>query len=256
MPFQNEPDLFKPIVNNRLSDEAVEQVRALIEQGTLKPGDKLPSERQLVQQFGVSRTSLREALRILEALGLIQVQPGLGAFVVEPNVGKNLQSQWMAWLVKNVAAVSNLLEVREALEPKAAALAAERITGGELQILLQTLEEMESSIRIHDIEMAVKADIRFHDLITQASHNDFLIELNDSINHALVESRYAYYEDSANIRVSLDHHRLVSEAIRQHDPENAARIMRNHAIYSKQRMEEIVREQGASQSKDGTQPSG
>lgn len=255
MALEKEQDIFKPIVPNRLSDEAVEQVKALIEQRTLKPGDKLPSERQLVQQLRVSRTSLREALRILEALGLIQVQPGLGAFVVEPNIGRNLQSQWMAWLVKNKTAVINLLEVREALEPKAAALAAERISAEDIPALLQTLDDMESSIHSHNVEMAVKTDIKFHDLISRAARNDSLIELNDSINYALIESRYAYYQDPANIRISLDHHRQVVEAIRQHDPKKAARIMLKHTAYSKQRMEEIAKQQNDPESEDGVQAS-
>ena len=108
-------DMFQPIESDRLSDKAVGQIKALIEDGRLKPGDKLPAERELIKLLSVSRASLREALRILEVLGLIEVRTGIGAFVMLTDVGA-LPAEWNALLIKTKQEMIDLLEVREALE--------------------------------------------------------------------------------------------------------------------------------------------
>ena len=92
-------DMFLPIESDRLSDKAVGQIKALIEEGRLKPGDKLPAERELIKLLSVSRTSLREALRVLEVLGLIDVRTGIGAFVKQTGAGA-LPAEWNALLKK------------------------------------------------------------------------------------------------------------------------------------------------------------
>ena len=117
--------MFQPIVSDRLSDKAVGQIKALIEEGRLKPGDKLPSERALMKLLSVSRASLREAFRVLEALGLIEVRTGIGAFVVQTDAGA-LPNEWTTLLMNTQQEMFDLLDVREALEAKAAALAAQK----------------------------------------------------------------------------------------------------------------------------------
>ena len=232
--------IFSPIANSRLSDEAVRQIRSLIETGVLKPGDRLPPERELREQFSVSRTSIREALRILEALGFIEVQPGVGAFVINHGVGADLPKMWMEWLAENQEVVNDLLEIREALEPKAAALAAAEISQSQIQALFQTLETMEQCAQSSDIDGAVQADIAFHDLISKATRNYFLIELNDSINYALIESRYAYFQSGDNILASCRQHRAVAEALERGDPQESAEAMRQHVQKTKVAMRRVT----------------
>ena len=233
-------NLFHPIESTRLSDAAVKQIKGLIDQGVLKAGDKLPSERALVEQLSVSRTSIREALRVLEGQGLIRVHPGLGAFVVDTSIQQQLPSKWIHWLVERHEEVRDLLEIREALEPKAAALAAERILDEEIDTLTGVLIEMEQSVRDGNVETAVNADIKFHDLISRASRNDFLINLNDSINYALLEIRYAYYQNPDHILASLKDHQGVIEGIKQRNPQLAANAMQKHVHYTWERLQQIV----------------
>ena len=232
--------IFSPIASSRLSDIAVRQIKGLIEKGVLQPGDRLPSERELREQFSVSRTSIREALRILEALGFIEVQPGVGAFVVNHSLGADLPKMWTDWLEENQKVVNDLLDIREALEPKAASLAAEEISQSQIQALFETLESMEHCAEIGDIDGAVQADIAFHDLISKATSNYFLIQLNDSINYVLLESRYAYFQRAQNILASCQQHRYVAEALEKRDPQEAFVAMQQHVQKTKVAMRQVI----------------
>lgn len=218
---------FQRISTNRLSDETVRQVRALIEQGIFKPGDKLPSERELIKELAVSRASIREALRILEGLGVIEVRPGLGAFVLDRS-RTDLNTIWRSWLLEQRQEFIDLLEVREALETKAAALAAERISDEALQQLSAILRGMEDSARTENAEAAVEADIQFHELLSKASQNTFLIQLSDNISHAVLESRYGYFQQPNRIEASCRQHYRVLDALKRRDPEAASAAMLEH----------------------------
>lgn len=193
-----------------------------------KPGAKLPPERTLVKQLDVSRTSLREALRVLETLGLVEVRLGRGFFVANQTIGRALQSNWSTWLSEHKQEIIHLHEVREGLEPKAAALAAERISEEEIEELSRVLAEMEESFRQGNLEKVVQVDVKFHDLIIQATRNPFLIYLGDSINCALIEARYAIFGDSSCIRNSMEEHRRIAEALRRRDATSAAELMMGH----------------------------
>jgi len=194
----------------------------------------LPSERKLVKQLQVSRASLREAFRILEALGLIEVRPGSGAFVVDRSGASKLPTQWNQWLYEHRQQVIDLLEIREALEPKAAALAAERISPAELELLKMTLDKLERQASTGNIDVAVQSDIEFHDLISKATRNPFLINLNNSINYILIESRYAYYQDPEHILTSWKHHCAVFTALAERDSSTAAKTMLEHTRITKE----------------------
>ncbi|MCZ7568889.1 MAG: FadR family transcriptional regulator [Ardenticatenaceae bacterium] len=234
-----ELDLLQPVQHVRLSDGAARQIKALIDQGVLRPGDKLPPERVLVKQLDVSRTALREALRVLETLNLIEVRRGRGAFVsTSGGARSDLSEKWAAWLSEHKQEVIYLHEIREGLDPKAAALAAERITEAEIDSLMEILARMEESIRDSDLKTAAQTDIEFHDAVNQASRNPFLIHLTDSINYALIEARYAMFWDRTRLRDSWEDHCRIVEALRKRDSSAAADAMLKHLLRTK----EIVRQ--------------
>ena len=231
-------DMFQPIASDRLSDKAVGQIKALIEDGRLKPGDKLPAERELIKLLSVSRASLREALRILEVLGLIEVRTGIGAFVMLTDVGA-LPAEWNALLIKTKQEMIDLLEVREALEAKAAALAAQKASAEELEECSLTLAKMKQSATTNDVDAAIQADIEFHQLISKISQNNFLIELSDSISHVLLEARYAFFQQPNRIFVSWQQHYRVVEALEKRDSQAAAEAMLQHLQDSKEIMNRL-----------------
>lgn len=226
-------DMFLPIESDRLSDKAVGQIKALIEDGRLKPGDKLPAERELIKLLSVSRASLREALRVLEVLGLIEVRTGIGAFVKQTDAGA-LPAEWSALLLKTQQEVIDLLEVREALEARAVELAVKNASAEELESCSLTLANMKQSADDNDVDAAIQSDIEFHQLISKMSQNKFLIELSGSISHVLLDARYAFFRQPNRILVSWQQHCRVLEALVKRDSQAAAEAMLQHLQDSKE----------------------
>ena len=209
---------FKPVERTRLSDVAVQQIRDMIFSGQLKPGDQLPPERDLVEQLGVSRSSVREALRTLQGMGLLDVRPGAGAFVSADLGESKVVSLWMTWLLEHEHAVLDLLEAREALETRAAILAAERISDEELENLARLVAEMEFHAGRGDIQNLVACDREFHDQICRASRNQFIVALNASLYAALDEVRTSVFTLVPDMRPALiAEHRAIYQALRSRD---------------------------------------
>ena len=201
----------------RLSEGVVNELLVAVRTGQFNPGDKLPSERELSQAFGVSRVSVREGLRVLELLEVIVVRQGKGAFIVTPDVrpGGGLLRRW---LLAHREEVFELLEVREALEAKAAASAAD-------QAATVTLPEVAEQA---DLATLVRADIAFHNAVADASGNVVLASLIRELNGVLEESRYAMFALPERPVIShSDHHRIV-QAIEKRDSEAAQATMRDH----------------------------
>lgn len=224
--------MFQPIKISRVSDAAVNQIRRLIEEGELEPGQQLPPERELVQKLSVSRNSVREALRILEAIGLVQVRPGVGTFVSE-NAIRDPAIVWSSWLEENQDRVLELLEVRRALEPHAAALATISISSSELIALEETLSTLKLAADQGDVQLAVEGDQTFHELMFRATGNSLLMKLGESVNNAMVEARYAFFQDPENIRASRLEHARILEAIKSGDQLQARKAMLAHTLNPK-----------------------
>jgi GntR family transcriptional repressor for pyruvate dehydrogenase complex len=220
--------LFQRVVQTRISDKVVEQMLALIDSLRLKPGDRLPGEREMRDQLSVSRSALREAIRIMESQGVLDVRPGLGTFVSSRPTLARLPSRLATWLAENKGQVIELLEVRGALEPLAAALAARRASADQIAGMQQVLAQTEADAARGNLEGIVEGDIQFHKLISESGGNALLIELNDNINGSLLESRYAYYSLPTRVEASSQGHRQVMAAIAAHDPDGAALAMRAH----------------------------
>jgi GntR family transcriptional repressor for pyruvate dehydrogenase complex len=232
--------IFSPISQSRVSDQVVQQILDLIETGKLKPGDQLPAERELTQQVSISRNAVREAIRLLEAQGLLEVRPGIGTFVTNFRGIAGLPVRWTLWLAEHKDEVLDLLQVRTALEPLAASLAAEKAGSNDIEDMKLVLEKIDKAIETDAIEYAVEGDIKFHQLISECSNNSFLIELNQGINVALVENRYAYFSTPGTIRESNLHHWQVLEAIQAKDPMRAANSMREHIMITGQNMSQLI----------------
>ncbi len=159
-----------PIATERVSDLIAARLTGAIRDGTLTPGDRLPTEAELAREFKVGRTSVREALQNLRALGLIETRKGLGAFVIEP-AGGNPLADFARWTASDPAAVEQLVEVRVALETLAAALAALRAGDAEIDALEQLHTAHAAAA---DAGELVATDQAFHAAIMTASRNRFL----------------------------------------------------------------------------------
>lgn len=220
---------FRPIEwSQRLPDKAVEQIRELINSGALMPGDRLPGERELSARFSVGRTSVREALRVLEALGLIEIRPGAGAFVCNPASATPMSPRWNGLIARRQAEIADWAEIREGLEPHAAALAALRASEEDLQHMRDAIERMELGVEKGDFLLMLEGDLEFHDRVSEATRNQSLNQLNQVLNRALFDTRHVFFGIPGFASESCENHRTILNAIASHNTTAAASAMLNH----------------------------
>lgn len=218
---------FQPIQPTRVSDDAIDQILNLIVEGRLKPGDRLPSERELVRQLKVSRASVREALRILEAKGIIEVKPGSGSFIREGDQDE-AGSNWVPWLLAHRHEIMQLVELREALETRAAYLAATRASQEQIETIKNALDRMSEAIESDNPDLTVQTDKAFHESVAKACGNELMAYLLNAANEALADPRGAILSLPGRAAKSLAEHRLIWQAIANHDPEQAETAMLRH----------------------------
>lgn len=217
----------------RLSQGVVKELLGAIRIGQFKPGERLPSERQLAEDFGVSRASVREGLRILELMETIEVRRGRGAVVLAPTRQPSGQPL-RRWLDSHQGEVVELLEVREALESAAAALAASR-EASEIHPVLGTSDELDA---------IVNADVEFHKRVADRSGNDVLAGLVDELNGVLEASRYAMFAIPGRRERSHRDHLSIARAINTRKPVEAAAAMRRHIANTMKEIEMQARRSG------------
>jgi GntR family transcriptional repressor for pyruvate dehydrogenase complex len=217
--------MLKAVKKIRLYEEVLEQLHLLIEEGKLKAGDRLPSERELAETFRVSRSSVREAIRTLEREGFVISRPGSGTFIAAVDVEALIQP--LASLIsQGKDALVDLFEMRRLVEPSIAALAAERATTADITRLQEILTEQEQQMS-HGAS-AVESDAAFHFAIGQATHNAALQRLVASIVDILKPVRERSLQTPGRAHKSLASHREILVAIERHDPEFARQAMLRH----------------------------
>ena len=216
---------FRAVRKSRISEEIIEQVRDLITSGQVKPGDRLPGERELVQQLNVGRSTVREAIRVMESMGLLTVRAGEGTFLVAPTAEVHVDSVTKAFL-QSWDNQHNFFEVRRVIEPDLAALAARRATPEQIEKMRAFLEEQEAEIRRGGNGM--KADTAFHYLLAEASGNEVLVRIMDGLMGRLHETRVSSLRTAGRPAQSLRQHRRILAAIEARDAKAAERRMLDH----------------------------
>ncbi len=216
---------FRAVRKSRISEEIIEQVRDLIVSGQMKPGDRLPAERELAQQLNVGRSTVREAIRVMESMGLLTVRAGEGTFLVASTGETHADSVTKAFLL-SWDNQHNFFEVRRVIEPDLAALAARRATPEQIEKMRALLAEQEAEIRRGGNGM--KADTAFHDLLAEASGNEVLVRIMDGLMDRLHETRESSLRTAGRPAQSLRQHRRILAAIEARDPKAAEKRMVEH----------------------------
>lgn len=216
--------LYEPISRQKTYELVAERLLALISSRRLGPGDAIPSERELVDLYGVGRSSVREALRMLESQGAIQTGAN-GSFRVA-EFGNTLNNSLGFLLSVDAADYHELFETRRILEGEAAALAASRRTKALLGSMAAAIDEMEAGLDSE--EQFITADLRFHLLVAQATRNRVLLHLMDAIRTLLHRSLSSSYHISGSPGRAIEMHRLILEAIEARRPEEARQRMQEH----------------------------
>lgn len=217
----------KPV---RLFEQAVEQIKHLILNGQLRPGDKLPSELELSQLLNVSRSSVREALRSLESNGLIQVRSGAGAFVTDDAVVISTINDSLQRLLLRKDLVLQLLQVRGAVECMVVALAAPVITQQKLYELYDLVQQTESVVLNRPegyLAQLAELDTQFHASLCEAGGNEIAAEILQTLERIYQEDNKAIFYFEKGIMLVEEHHRIL-DALAAHDAARAEKEMRNH----------------------------
>ena len=226
---------FKPIKQEKISTKIVEQIKSLIKEGDLKPGDALPPERELVKVFNVSRASLREALNSLAGMGFLEMSQKQRTVVKSLASGR--MTEPLHLLIKDdIQTVFELIEVRKAIETWNAVHAAKRAKDVDIARLDQSIASMEAKLKQRI--SVVEDDADFHLAIAEATHNKIQTHLMFSIYDLLKESLGGYYE-SIDMQDVYAQHSLVVEAIKKRDPDLAGSRMREHLDYVESRVKEF-----------------
>lgn len=216
---------FTAVRKARVFEDVARQIQRLIVDGVLKPGELLPPERQLAQQFGVSRNSVRDAIRALELTGLVIARHGEGNVVADVSAD-TLVAPIATLLLRKRKLVAELLDVRRMLEPALAARAAVHATGEEIAHLEAILR------RQHDKtvrgESTVEEDSQFHYSVALAAGNSVVRKLLDVLMDLLRETRARSLQVPGRLERSLAGHRRVLGAIKRRDAEAAERAVRQH----------------------------
>ncbi|HWD05104.1 MAG TPA: FadR/GntR family transcriptional regulator [Amycolatopsis sp.] len=225
---------FEPVAPIRAYERIVEQIEEAVVSGRLKPGERLPGERELMTQFGVGRSTVREALRVLQAAALIRSRPGdpRGPEVLAASPVALHRSMHRLARAQEVG-LSELLQFRMVLDGSAHLLAATLRTDEDLSALDTALAAMRAGAT-EGYEEFSRADVTFHEVIARASRNPLLVvsaEVVRGVVLELIEDKLQHARDRAALMKSwLNHHALVLEAVRAADGESAARLARR-ALY-------------------------
>jgi GntR family transcriptional repressor for pyruvate dehydrogenase complex len=202
-----------------VTDEAIEKLRAMIVSGELRPGDRLPREADLATTLGLSRNSLREAVRALSLVRILDVRQGDGTYVSSLAADSLLEALNFIVEFHHDASVLELLEVRRILEPAASARAAVLITAPTIEHVAEILGRANADSPVEDL---VKADVEFHRAIALAAGNSVLASLIESLSAPTQRARvWRGMTQEGALQRTLDEHQAIFDAIVRHDPEMA-----------------------------------
>jgi GntR family transcriptional repressor for pyruvate dehydrogenase complex len=216
---------FQAVRRGRVYEEVVQQIQDFVTSGRLKPGDRLPPERELAQHLQVSRSSLRDAIRTLELMGLVRSRQGEGTVVCDVSP-EALLAPLATALVHKRDLVEELLDVRKMIEPKLAARAALRASPEHIARLEDVLRRQKEKMLRE--EPAIQEDSEFHYTIALAAQNTVIRKIVDVLMDLLRDSRAHGLQVPARLRMSFNGHRRVLRAVRLHDPRAAEAAMRRH----------------------------
>ncbi len=219
-----ERKLFQPVRRSRLYENIVRQIQDLLAAKDLQPGDRLPGERELADMLSVSRASVREALRVLDYIGVVEVRAGEGTFVatnpptpLDPSVYSLLSERRF---------LLDLLEARRIVEESIVQLAAKRATREDLEALEGFLVQRERELATGKHDLA--SDLVFHAMLAESSGNPVLVSLMRHLNELWLQTRERTGRKPTSPHKALQFHRQILAAVRRRQPFSARRMLRRH----------------------------
>ena len=218
--------MVEPIKKTSVVEQAIGRIYELIKSENLRERDRLPPERQLSEMLGISRNSLREAIRVLDMLGILRVDQGSGMVLDPSRVSDSVTRHLSFALLLNRDKLQELFEARLVIETECAGLAAERATAEEVEELRRVFGELEACGA--DRERGIRCELRLHDLVARASRNTVLERILESLQDILRESRETTVPASGVTARTIESQRRIVEAVGNRDAAAARELMREH----------------------------
>ena len=212
------------IKKRKLYEDVIAGIEEMLQSNDMQPGDRLQSEKELAQYFGVSKTAVREALSALQTAGLIEVKHGSGIYV--RNVNERLTNPLTLKMLTNTDNMYQILEVRMGLESAGAILAAQRASRTDVSKIKECLISLAEVLDRG--EDALQADHQFHNALMAATHNPVYVKLFDAIAGVFYDGLHSLNLDYGPGVNLLEEHRLIYDAVKKHQPEQAGHLMRVH----------------------------
>jgi len=226
---------FETVKANRISQNIVEQIRGAILSGELKIGEQLPSEKEFSKHFGVSKSSLREAYRVLEAYGLLEIRQGMtgGAFVKEVDLTTVKDSLANYFFFQNPG-IREYTQIRTFIEPQVVRICAEKATPQDIEYLEKNICAMEQEPDGENFMSDL--DSAFHKKLVDITGNKIISLIVESVQNALINIKRIVHTDEKFLKMVCSDHKKIVVAIRQRNPEQASQSMIDHIINVEQGM--------------------
>jgi GntR family transcriptional repressor for pyruvate dehydrogenase complex len=225
--------VYERIKHDRLYEGVVAQIQERIVTGKVKPGDRLPTESELAEQFGVSRSAVREAMKILSAKGLVEITPGRGTFAKDDLADAFVETLGL-FVQMEPEAIKDLHTIRNVLEVANAEMAADSRGGECIEDMAQAIETMDQTLADFDtdplgnMERYIQADLGFHNHLARATGNSIAVILLEAIGDLLRKSRQQIFSVPGSPQKAQDFHRLILEHVRNGCPTEARVAMKQH----------------------------
>jgi GntR family transcriptional repressor for pyruvate dehydrogenase complex len=216
---------FEAVRRTKVYEQAAQQLQRMICDGLIKPGENLPPERELAEMLQVSRGSLRDAIRTLELMGLVEPRQGEGTVVCDPSA-ESLINPLATVLLRQRELIGDLLEFRRMIEPTLAGRAAQNASGEEVAYMQEILRRQKE--KVDQGELAIEEDSEFHYAIAQAARNSVVLKVLDAFMDLLRETRERSLQLEGRLQKSFVGHRRILEAIRKQDVRAAEKAMLQH----------------------------
>ncbi|MCE7982825.1 MAG: FadR family transcriptional regulator [Caldilinea sp. CFX5] len=228
---------FTPIPRVNIKEQALEQLKQYIGSGSVQVGERLPSERELAERLGIARTSVREALKILESVGLVESRVGDGTYItaqIGATIGRTIGLGLMSW----GGTIMEIMQARTMIEAEAARVAADQATDEDLQALSALLTQMEKAATFHDY---LTADMNFHRRIGQATQNTIVAYIINNLIDLLEEAmRQSHGVDLPAMSEGNATHREIYLALKDRAPATANDAMRRHLEFSVELWQAVI----------------
>ena len=227
-----------PVRKMPITEQVVEKIMASIVAGTYKEGDKLPTEQALCQELNVGRSTVREAFRVLQTMGYVELKPGKGAYVYSRTGNDTVDVR--SWFKENVLQLKDFIEVREAIESLAIKIAIEKGTKDEFSHLDAIHLKFLAAADLNDtIEMA-RLDEIFHEAIVSMTHNYLLININNLVSKEFKKYRSLSFSVRTNVESAVYAHKKIMEAIKRRDKTVAVESIVYHLHMVISDMEQVI----------------